>query len=177
MGIRCSDTAEVIFENVRVPAANLLGNEGDGFKIAMQTLNTGRAVIAAVALGVAQAALEHAVAYSKQRMQFGKPIGANQAIQFMLADMAMEIEAARQLTYYAAYLRDTNAPEAVKVASMAKTFASDTAMKVTTNAVQVYGGYGYIKDYPVEKLMRDAKIFQIFEGANQIQRKIIAGYL
>ena len=177
MGIRCSDTAEVIFENVRAPAANLLGNEGDGFKIAMQTLNTGRAVIAAVALGVAQAALEHAVAYSKQRMQFGKPIGANQAIQFMLADMAMEIEAARQLTYYAAYLRDTNAPEAVKVASMAKTFASDTAMKVTTNAVQVYGGYGYIKDYPVEKLMRDAKIFQIFEGANQIQRKIIAGYL
>lgn len=177
MGIRCSDTAEVIFENVRVPATNLLGEEGDGFKIAMQTLNTGRAVIAAAALGVAQSALDHAIEYSKQRIQFGRPIRANQAIQFMLADMAMEIEAARQLTYYAAYLRDTNAPNAVKVASMAKTFASDAAMKVTTDAVQVYGGYGYIKDYPVEKLMRDAKIFQIFEGANQIQRKIIASFL
>ncbi len=177
MGIRCSDTAEVVFEEVRVPAANLLGKEGEGFKIAMETLNTARAVIAAVALGVGQAALDHAVDYSKQRKQFGKAIGANQAIQFMLADMAMELEAARQLTYYAAYLRDVKAPDAVKVASMAKTFASDTAMKVATDAVQVFGGVGYIKDYPVEKLMRDAKIFQIFEGANQIQRKIIAGCL
>lgn len=177
MGIRCSDTAEVFFDNVHIPAGNLLGQEGEGFKIAMQTLDIGRSGCAAMALGVAQSALEHAVEYSQQRVQFGKPICANQSIQFMLADMATEIEAARQLTYYSAYLNDINAPNAVKVAAMAKTFASDAAMKITTDAVQVYGGYGYIKEYPMEKLMRDAKILQIIEGTNQIQRKVIAGQI
>lgn len=177
MGIRCSDTTEVLFDHVRIPVENLLGKEGDGFRIAMQALDMGRTVCAAMALGVGQSALDHAVDYSKQRMQFGKPICANQGIQFLLANMAIEMEAARQLTYYAAYLQDTGGCGAVKAASMAKTFASDTAMKVTVDAVQVYGGYGYIKDYPMEKLMRDAKILQIFEGTNQIQRKVIAGQL
>lgn len=177
MGIRCSDTAEVLFDNVRIPAANLIGKEGDGFKLAMHALDIGRVLCAAMSLGVAQCALEHALEYSQKRVQFGKPICANQAIQFMLADMSTEIEAARQLTYYAAYQMDTNAPNAVKVASMAKTFASDTAMKVTVDALQVYGGCGYIKDYPMEKLVRDAKIMQIIEGTNQIQRKVIASQL
>lgn len=177
LGIRCSDTSEVFFDNVRIPASNLLGKEGDGFRLAMDTLDLGRTACAAMSLGVAQAALDHAVEYSQQRVQFGKPICANQSMQFTLADMATEIEAARQLTYYAAYLRDTGAPNAVKVASMAKTYASDIAMKVTVDAVQVYGGYGYIKEYPMEKLMRDAKIMQIIEGTNQIQRKVIASQL
>lgn len=177
MGIRCADTAEVIFDNVRIPASHLIGKEGEGFKIAMRALDIGRTICAAMSLGLAQSAMEHAVEYSKQRVQFGQPICENQGIQFILADMAIEIEAARQLTYYAAFLRDTNAPNASKLASMCKCFSSDIAMKVTTDAVQVFGGYGFIKEYPVEKLMRDAKIFQIFEGSNQIQRKIIAGSL
>lgn len=177
LGIRCSDTTEVLFDNVRIPASNLLGKEGEGFKIAMQTLDIGRSVCAAMSVGVAQSALDHAAEYSRQRVQFGKPICANQAIQFLLADMAIEIEAARQLTYYSAYLREIDSPSAVKVASMAKTYASDVAMKVTVDAVQVYGGCGYMKDYPMEKLMRDAKIMQIIEGTNQIQRKVIAGQL
>jgi len=176
MGIRCSDTAEVSFDDVRIPAANLLGKEGEGFKIAMQTLDIGRPITAAMALGIAQSALEHATKYSQERVQFGKPISDNQAIQFMLADMAMEIEAARLLTYYAAYLKDTGAP-ATKVAAMSKCYASDVAMRAATDAVQIFGGYGYIKEYPVEKLMRDAKIYQIFEGSNQIQRKVIAGQI
>lgn len=175
MGIRCADTSEVFFDEVRIPASNLLGKEGGGFKIAMQTLDIGRPVCAAMALGLAQAAFEHAVRYSKERVQFGKPISDKQAIQFILADMATQIEAARQLTYYASYARDNSLPNASKLAAMCKCFATDMAMKVAEDAVQVYGGYGFIKDYPVEKLMRDAKIFQIFEGSNQIQRQIIAG--
>ena len=174
LGIRCSDTSEISFDNVRIPVSNLLGAEGDGFKLAMGALDAGRVLCAAMSLGVAQCALDHAVEYSQQRVQFGKPICANQSMQFTLADMATEIEAARQLTYYSAYLMDQHAPNAVKVASMAKTFASDVAMKVTVDAVQVYGGCGYVRDYPMEKLMRDAKIMQIIEGTNQVQRIVIA---
>lgn len=176
MGIRCADTAEVVFQDVRIPASNMLGKEGEGFKIAMQTIDIGRPVIAAIAVGLAQSALDYSIKYSKERLQFGKTISSFQAIQFMLADMAIEIEAARWLTYRAAYMMDAGLPF-TKEAAMAKTFSSDVAMKVTTDAVQILGGYGYIKEYPVEKLMRDAKIFQIFEGTNQIQRVVIAGQL
>ncbi|MCX7779523.1 MAG: acyl-CoA dehydrogenase [Negativicutes bacterium] len=174
MGIRGSQTMELIFQDVKVPKENLLGKEGEGFKIAMSTLDAGRVGIAAQALGIAQAALDHAVKYSKERIQFGKPICANQAIAFMLADMATQVEAARLLTYRAAYLKDQGLPFS-KEAAMAKMYASDVAMKVTTDAVQIFGGYGYSREYPVERLMRNAKITQIYEGTNQVQRMVISG--
>lgn len=174
MGIRSSVQRELIFENCRVPAANLLGQEGQGFKIAMTTLDGGRIGVAAQAVGIAQGALDEAVKYAKQRVQFGKPIAANQAISFMLADMATKVEAARLLTYRAAHAKSQNLPHS-KEAAMAKMFASDAAMQVTTDAVQIFGGYGYSREYPVERMMRDAKITQIYEGTNQAQRMIIAG--
>lgn len=174
MGIRGSQTMELIFQEVKVPRENMLGKEGDGFKIAMSTLDGGRVGIAAQALGIAQAALEHAVKYSKERIQFGKPIASNQAVAFMLADMATQIEAARLLTYRAACMKDQGIPFP-KESAMAKMYASDVAMKVTTDAVQIFGGYGYSREYPVERLMRNAKITQIYEGTNQVQRMVISG--
>lgn len=173
MGQRASDTADVLFEDVRVPAANRIGNEGDGFKIAMMTLDRARPTVAAMAVGVARAAFEHAMQYSKERVQFGTPIAMNQAIHFMLADMAMDIEAARLLAYKSAWLLDQGRRN-TKESSFAKAFAADLAMRVTTDAVQIFGGYGYMRDYPVEKLMRDAKLLQIYEGTSQIQRMVIA---
>lgn len=174
MGIRSSITKELVFQDVKVPAANMLGKEGEGFKIAMATLDGGRIGVAAQALGIAQAALDHAIKYSKERQQFGKPIASNQAIAFMLADMATKVEAARLLTYRAAYLKDAGLPYS-KEAAMAKMYASDSAMAVTTDAVQIFGGYGYSREYPVERLMRNAKITQIYEGTNQVQRMVISG--
>lgn len=174
MGINSSITMELIFQDVRVPKANLLGKEGEGFKIAMATLDGGRIGIAAQALGIAQAALDHALKYSKERIQFGKPICANQAIAFMLADMATKVDAARLLVYRAAYLKEQGLPYS-KEAAMAKMYASDIAMEVTTDAVQIFGGYGYSREYPVERLMRNAKITQIYEGTNQVQRMVISG--
>jgi acyl-CoA dehydrogenase len=173
MGQRASDTSDVLFEDVRVPAANLLGKEGDGFKIAMKTLDYARPTVAAMSVGVARAAFEHAMQYSKERVQFGMPIAMNQAIHFLLADMAMDIEAARLLTLKSAWLIDLGRRN-TKESSFAKAFAADLAMRVTTDAVQIFGGYGYMKDYPVEKLMRDAKLLQIYEGTSQIQRLVIA---
>jgi len=158
-----------------MPAANRLAGEGDGFKIAMQTLDFTRAGTAIGAVGVAQAAYELARDYAKERVQFGMPIAMNQGVSFLVADMAAEIEAARLLTWQAAWMLDQGyGRKATKYSSFAKRFAADTAMKVTTDAVQVFGGYGYIKEYPVEKLMRDAKLFQIYEGTSQIQRLVIA---
>jgi alkylation response protein AidB-like acyl-CoA dehydrogenase len=174
MGINTSITMELVFQDVKVPKENLLGKEGDGFKIAMATLDGGRIGVAAQALGIAQAALDHAVKYSKERVQFGKPIASNQAIAFMLADMATKVEAARLLVYRAAYLKDKGLPYS-KEAAMAKMYASDAAMAVTTDAVQIFGGYGYSREYPVERLMRNAKITQIYEGTNQVQRMVISG--
>jgi butyryl-CoA dehydrogenase len=174
MGIRSSVQRELIFENCRVPAANLLGKEGEGFKIAMSTLDGGRIGVASQSLGIAQGALEEAIKYSKQRVQFGKPISSFQAVNFMLADMATKVEAARLLTYRAAYNKSNHLPYS-KEAAMAKLFASDTAMSVTTDAVQIFGGYGFSREYPVERMMRDAKITQIYEGTNQAQRMVIAG--
>ncbi|MED1202892.1 acyl-CoA dehydrogenase [Heyndrickxia acidicola] len=176
LGIRSSPTTEIIFEDCRVPKENLLGSEGDGFKIAMMTLDGGRNGIAAQAVGIAQGALDAAVAYAKDREQFGKPIAANQGISFKLADMATEIEAARLLTYQAAWLESNGLPYG-KESAMSKLFAGDTAMKVTTEAVQIFGGYGYTKDYPVERYMRDAKITQIYEGTQEIQRLVISRML
>lgn len=176
MGLHGSSTTEIIFDHARVPAENLLGQEGEGFRIAMANLDTGRIGIAAQALGIAEAALEYAVAYAKERHQFGKPIIQNQGIAFKLADMATEVESARLLVYRAASLKDQGEATGL-AASMAKKFASDTAMRVTTEAIQVFGGYGYTKEYPVERLFRDAKITQIYEGTNQIQRKVIAKHL
>jgi acyl-CoA dehydrogenase len=173
MGQRASDTADVLFEDAKVPAENLLGKEGEGFKIAMITLDYARPTVAALAVGVARAAFELAMQYSKERVQFGVPIAMNQAIHFLLADMAMEIEAARLLTYKGAWLLDEGKRN-TKESSFAKAYAADLAMRVTTDAVQIYGGYGYMKDYPVEKLMRDAKLLQIYEGTSQIQRMVIA---
>jgi acyl-CoA dehydrogenase len=173
MGQRASDTSDVLFEDVRVPSANLLGKEGDGFKIAMKTLDYARPTVAAMSVGVARAAFEHAMQYSKERVQFGMPIAMNQAIHFLLADMAMDIEAARLLTLKSAWLIDQGRRN-TKESSFAKAFAADLAMRVTTDAVQIFGGYGYMKDYPVEKLMRDAKLLQIYEGTSQIQRLVIA---
>ncbi len=173
MGQRATDTSALAFQDVKVPAANRLGEEGDGFKIAMQTLDHTRPGTAAGAVGVARAAFEHAVEYSKQRVQFGQPIAMNQGVNFLVADMATEIEAARLLVWQAAWLLDQG-KRATLESSYAKRFAADTAMKVTTDAVQIFGGYGYIKEYPVEKLMRDAKLFQIYEGTSQIQRLVIA---
>jgi len=175
MGQRATDTSAVAFQDVVVPAANRLGEEGDGFKIAMQTLDFTRPGTAVGAVGVAQAAYELAVDYGKQRVQFGMPIAMNQGVSFLVADMAAEIEAARLLCWQAAWMLDAGyGRDATKYSSFAKRFAADTAMKVTSDAVQVFGGYGYMKEYPVEKLMRDAKLFQIYEGTSQIQRLVIA---
>jgi acyl-CoA dehydrogenase len=173
MGHRCSDTSEVIFENVRVPADHLLGQDGQGFKIAMKTLDKSRAGIAASGVGIARAALEAAVQYAKERQTFGKPLAAHQAIQFMLADMAIKIETARLITWKAAWLADQGLPNNYESA-IAKCYATDACMQVTTDAVQVFGGYGYSKEYPVERYMRDAKLMQIYEGANQIQRVVVS---
>ncbi|MEA4900656.1 acyl-CoA dehydrogenase family protein [Desulfitobacterium sp.] len=173
MGIRTSDTCQVVFEDVKVPVENRLGEEGEGWSICMKSLDISRPFIAAMAVGIAQAAYEAAVKYAKERIAFGKPIATFQAIQFMLADMAMEIEASRLFVHKACYLREQGLPF-TQMASFAKAFAGDTAMKVTVDAVQVLGGYGYVKEYSVEKYMRDAKIMQIYEGTNQIQRVVIA---
>jgi acyl-CoA dehydrogenase len=173
MGDRCSEVAEVILEDVRVPAANLLGAERDGFKIAMKTLDVTRPGIGAAAVGVARRAFEEAKKYSMQRIQFGKPIAANQAIQFMFAEMATKIDAARLLVWRAAQYLSID-KKAAKEGSMAKFYAADIAMEATVDALQIMGGSGYMRDYPVEKLMRDAKILQIYEGTNQVQRMVIA---
>ncbi|MCM3179242.1 acyl-CoA dehydrogenase [Cytobacillus horneckiae] len=173
LGIRSSPTTEIIFEECKVPAENVLGEIGEGFKIAMMTLDGGRNGIAAQAVGIAQGALDAAAAYAKERVQFGKPIAAQQGIGFKLADMATNVEASRLLTYQAAWLESEGLPYG-KESAMSKLFAGDTAMKVTTDAVQVFGGYGYTKDYPVERFMRDAKITQIYEGTQEIQRLVIS---
>ncbi len=174
MGIRASATRELIFEDCRIPAENLISREGFGFMVAMKTLDNSRPGVAAQAVGIAQGALDEALKYSNERKQFGVKINSFQGLQFMLADMGTQIEAARALTYTAAGLIDSGAKNFNKVSAMAKVFASDVAMKVTTDAVQILGGYGYMKEYPVEKMMRDAKITQIYEGTNQIQRSVIA---
>jgi alkylation response protein AidB-like acyl-CoA dehydrogenase len=176
MGIRASHTAQVHLEDVFVPEENRLGEEGEGFLIAMRTFDHTRPVVAAGAVGVARAALEYALAYSLERKQFGRAIAKQQAIQFMLADMATEIDAARLLAWRAAWLIDQGEPNN-KEASMAKVFAADMAMKITTDAVQIVGGLGYMRDYPVEKFMRDAKIMQIYEGTSQIQKLVIGRFL
>ncbi|GHV53667.1 butyryl-CoA dehydrogenase [Deltaproteobacteria bacterium] len=173
MGICASSTAEIIYDNCVVPKENLLGKEGEGFKIAMQTLDGGRVGIASQALGLAQGALDAAIDYAKNRIQFGKPIAANQGLQWMLADMALRTDAARQLVYRAAAVKDSGARYS-KEAAMAKLFASETAMWVTTKAVQVHGGMGFTKAYPVERFMRDAKITEIYEGTSEVQRMVIA---
>jgi acyl-CoA dehydrogenase len=175
MGQRATDTSAFALQDVRVPVENRLGEEGDGFKIAMATLDFTRPGTAIGAVGVAQAAYEHSVEYAKVRVTFDVPIAMHQGVNFMIADMATEIEAARLLTWQAAWMLDQGyGRKATLYSSFAKRFAADTAMKVTTDAVQVFGGYGYIKEYPVEKLMRDAKLFQIYEGTSQIQRLVIA---
>ncbi|MBM7648331.1 alkylation response protein AidB-like acyl-CoA dehydrogenase [Bacillus ectoiniformans] len=176
LGIRSSPTTEIIFEDCRVPKENVLGEEGDGFKIAMMTLDGGRNGIAAQAVGIAQGALDASVEYAKERQQFGKPIAANQGISFKLADMATSVEASRLLTYQAAWLESEGLPYG-KESAMSKLMAGDTAMKVSTEAVQIFGGYGYTKDYPVERYMRDAKITQIYEGTQEIQRLVISRML
>ena len=174
MGIRSSATRELVFTDCRIPKENLLGREGMGFMMAMRTLDTSRPGIGAQAIGIAQGALDEALDYARERVQFGKPISSFQVIQHMLADMAIQIEAARALTHTAARFIDSGAKDVSKISAMAKVFASDVAMYVTTQAVQILGGYGYMRDYPVEKMMRDAKITQIYEGTNQIQRNVIA---
>ena len=174
MGIRGSPTVELVFENCEVPAENLLGQEGEGFKIAMKVLDKSRPGIAAQALGIAAGALDFATTYAKERIAFGKPIGQQQGVGFMLADMKMEVEAARLLVYECARKCDENAPDVSLWAAMCKLKAGDVAMQVTTDAVQVLGGYGYSTEYPVERMMRDAKITQIYEGTQQIQRLVIA---
>jgi acyl-CoA dehydrogenase len=175
MGQRATDTSAFALQDVRVPARNRLGEEGDGFKIAMATLDFTRPGTAVGAVGVAQAAYEHSVEYAKQRVTFDLPIAMHQGVNFMIADMATEIEAARLLCWQAGWMLDQGyGRKATLYSSFAKRFAADTAMKVATDAVQVFGGYGYIKEYPVEKLMRDAKLFQIYEGTSQIQRLVIA---
>ena len=174
MGIRAAVQREVIMVNAKTPAANLVGKEGDGFKIAMTALDGGRIGIAAQAVGIAQGALDAAIKYAKERIQFGKPIASQQAISFMLVNMATKIEAARLMAYRAAYNKSNDLPYA-KEAAMAKLFASEVAMSVTTDAVQVFGGYGYSREYPVERLMRDAKITQIYEGTSEAMRMVIAG--
>jgi alkylation response protein AidB-like acyl-CoA dehydrogenase len=174
MGIRGSPTREVYLDNTEIPSDRLIGEESEGFTYAMRTLDYSRPTIAAQALGIAQGAFDVAARYATERQQFGKPIGHFEGLQFLLADMAMEIEAARLLVYKAASLVDAGDPRMTYFASVAKCYAGDAAMKVTTDAVQVLGGYGYMRDYPVERLMRDAKITQIYEGTNQIQRVVIA---
>lgn len=173
LGIRASDTCELYFDSVKVPVENLIGKEGEGFKIALSTLDGGRIGIASQALGIAQASLDASVAYSKERIQFGKPISANQGIQFKIADMAMETESARILIRQAAWRKDQKMDYG-HFASMAKVYASETAMKASTQCVQIHGGYGYMLETGVERLMRDAKITQIYEGTSEIQRVVIA---
>ncbi|MEA4816246.1 MAG: acyl-CoA dehydrogenase family protein [Lachnospiraceae bacterium] len=173
MGIRTSTTCDVVFEDVRIPASNIIGKEGDGFKLAMKTLDVSRAFIACGAVGIAQRAIDEAVKYAKERVTFGKPIGKNQAIQFMIADMEIKTETARQMTSHALRLQELGLSYS-KESAIAKCYASDIAFQVASDAVQIFGGYGYSREYPVEKLLRDAKIFQIFEGTNQIQRMVIS---
>ena len=184
LGIRASSTVEIILEDVRVPAANILGQEGMGFPIIMKTLDLTRVPVAVQAVGIAQGALDYAVQYTKERTQFGKPIFSFQGLQWMMADMTTQVEAARQLAYKAASLfeglpknLDRLPKETIRYSAMAKLFAAETAMKVTTDAVQLLGGYGYVKEYPVERMMRDAKITQIYEGTSQIQKVVIASTL
>ena len=174
LGMRGSQTTELIFENARVPKENLLGREGGGWSILMESIKETRLGIASQALGIAEGALDYATRYSKERVQFGRPISENQGIQFMLADMKIQVEASRALIYQTASMLDRGIRDILPYAAMAKCMASDTAMRVTTDAVQILGGYGYMKDHPVERMMRDAKSTQITEGTNQIQRMIIA---
>ncbi len=174
LGIKGSPTREVYLDNVRIPADRMIGEEGEGFEIAMKTLDHTRVTIAAQAVGVAQGAVDYAIGYAQERQQFGKPISDFQGLQFLLADMGMKVEAARQMTYAAAAKSERGDSDLTFFGAAAKCFASDVAMEVTTNAVQVLGGYGYTRDYPVERMMRDAKITQIYEGTNQVQRMVIA---
>jgi alkylation response protein AidB-like acyl-CoA dehydrogenase len=176
LGVRGSPTGEVVLDEVRVPASHLIGGEGNGFKVAMHTLDRSRPTIGAQAVGIAQGAIDYAAGYMGDRKAFGKPIADLQGLRFMLADMAMKNEAARTLVYRACTLVDNGDPEGelTKVGAMAKCFASDSAMSITTDAVQLLGGYGFTKDFPVERFMRDAKITQIYEGTNQVQRVVIA---
>ena len=174
LGINASGTSELIFKDMEVPKENLLGKEGEGFKIALSTLDGGRIGIAAQAVGIAQAALDESVEYSKQRQQFGRPISNFQAIQWMIADMATKIEASRLLVYNASYKKDSG-ERISKEAAMAKLFASDTAVDAAIKAVQIHGGYGYTKEYTVERLFRDSKITEIYEGTSEVQRMVIAG--
>ncbi len=173
MGIRASATRELIFNNCKVPAENIIGREGMGFLVAMKTLDNSRPAVGAQAVGVAQGALEEALNYAKLRKQFDSTIASFQAVRHMLADMATKVEAARNLVYHSAKVVDSGSKDVSRISAMAKMFASDIAMEVTTDAVQIFGGYGYMKEYPVEKMMRDAKILQIYEGTNQIQRDVI----
>ena len=177
LGIKGSPTREVYFDNVRLPADRMIGEEGTGFATAMRTLDHTRVTIAAQAVGIAQGALDYALGYAKERQQFGRPITDFQGLQFMLADMGMKVEAARQLTYAAAGKSERNDPDLTFFGAAAKCFASDTAMQVTVDAVQVLGGYGFTRDFPVERMMRDAKITQIYEGTNQVQRIVMARQL
>ncbi|MCM8812602.1 MAG: acyl-CoA dehydrogenase family protein [Candidatus Omnitrophica bacterium] len=177
LGIRCSSTRELIFEECKIPKENILAKEGMGFIVTMKTFDMSRPGVAAQALGIAQGAFDLALEYTRTRQQFGKPICSNQGVKFMLADMATEIEAARGLVYGVARMIDSGNTKVSKESAMAKLYASDVAMRVSTEAVQLFGGYGYMRDYPVEKFMRDAKITQIYEGTNQIQREIIANNL
>jgi alkylation response protein AidB-like acyl-CoA dehydrogenase len=177
LGIKGSPTREVYLDNVRIPADRMIGPPGTGFETAMKTLDHTRVTIAAQAVGVAQGALDFALGYARERQQFGKPISEFQGLQFVLADMGMKVEAARQLTYAAAGRSERGDADLTFFGAAAKCFASDVAMEVTTSAVQVLGGYGYTRDYPVERMMRDAKITQIYEGTNQVQRIVIARQL
>jgi len=177
LGIRASATRELVFEDCRIPAENLIAKEGMGFIVAMKTFDQTRPGIAAQGVGLAQGALDAAVEYARERVTFGKPIISHQAVQHMLADMATQIEAARALMYLSARTADARSKDLPKVSAMSKLFSTDVAMKVTTDVVQIFGGYGYMRDYPVEKMMRDAKILQIYEGTNQIQRNVIGQYL
>ena len=177
LGIRASATREVIFTDCKIPKENLISKEGMGFIVAMKTFDNSRPGVAAQALGIAQGALDLAIDYSRKRYQFGQPISSFQAIQHMLADMATQVEAARALVYSTARMIDAGVKNISKESAMAKVYASDVAMKVTVDAVQIFGGYGYMRDYPIEKYMRDAKITQIYEGTNQIQRNVIAANL
>ncbi len=173
LGVRASSTAQIFFEDCKVPASNLLGNEGEGFKIALQTLDAGRIGVAAQAVGIAQAALEASASYAQERKAFGKPISDFQGLQFMMADMATRVEASRLLVWQAAVMKD-KAMKFGKQSAMAKLYAAETAMWVTTKAIQIHGGYGYTTDYPVERYFRDAKITEIYEGTSEIQRIVIA---
>ena len=176
MGIRCSTTADVVLEDCRIPASNLIGEEGQGYKIAMKTLDMARPYMGCVAVGIAQRAIDEAIAYMKERVQFGKPIAANQGLQFKLADMQIKCETARQMVAHAVSLQETDKKYSME-SSIAKAYAGDVAMECASEAIQIFGGYGFSREYPVEKLLRDAKIFQIFEGTNEIQKIVIANNL